>query len=144
GLNMLLLLHFFEVAQLAHLLSEGTPWSSSAATNPATGLVPPSRCAVRFLARWGEQAEAFGWTSRDLFGLPTVPEHAKPRFNRLSRYDETGLIWLLNGRWVVALTQDTAAIQNPATGLVTTYRRAKISLLSAHWATAWTPESLDE
>ena len=72
-----------------------------------------------FLSRWGDQAHALGWTARDLFGLLTVPEHAKPSFNRLSRYDETGLIWLLNGRRVVALTQDTAAIQNPATGLVT-------------------------
>jgi len=71
------------------------------------------------LSRWGDQAHALGWTARDLFGLLTVPEHAKPSFNRLSRYDETGLIWLLNGRRVVALTQDTAAIQNPATGLVT-------------------------
>jgi len=56
-------------------------------------------------------ARALGWTSRDLFGPLTVPEHAKPSFNRLFRYDETGLIWLLNGRRVVALTQDTAAIQ---------------------------------
>ena len=76
----------------------------------------------RFLARWGEQAEALGWTAKDLFGLLTVPEHAKPSFNRLSRYDETGLIWLLNGRRVVALTEATAAIQGP-TGAVTVYRR---------------------
>ena len=28
----------------------------------------------RFLRTWGEQAEAFGWTSRDLFGLgPCLP-----------------------------------------------------------------------
>jgi hypothetical protein len=77
----------------------------------------------RFLARWGAQAEAFGWTAKDLFGLLTAPEHAKPIFNRLSRYDETGLIWLLGGRRVVALTEGTAAIQNPASGSVTMYRR---------------------
>ena len=81
----------------------------------------------RFLARWGEQAEALGWTAKDLFGLLTVPEHAKPSFNRLSRYDETGLIWLLNGRRVVALTEATAAIQGP-TGAVTVYRRNKPAL----------------
>src|SRR5262245_56366178 len=40
----------------------------------------------------------------------------------VSRYDETGLIWLLCGREVVALTEATAAIQNQ-TGNVTTYRR---------------------
>jgi hypothetical protein len=91
-------------------------------------LVPAARwqAAVedgrRFLARWGEQADALGWTARDLFGLIAVPEHAKPSFNRLSRYDETGLIWLLQGRPVVALTEATAAIQNP-TGAITIYRR---------------------
>jgi hypothetical protein len=76
-----------------------------------------------FLSRWGDQAQALGWTAKDLFGLLTVPEHAKPIFNRLSRYDETGLIWLLGGRRVVALTECTAAIQNPASGAVTMYRR---------------------
>jgi hypothetical protein len=75
-----------------------------------------------FLSRWGEQAEALGWTARDLFGLIAVPEHAKPSFNRLSRYDETGLIWLLEGRKVLALTAETAAIHNPS-GSITTYRK---------------------
>jgi hypothetical protein len=76
----------------------------------------------RFLARWGEQAEAFGWTARDLFGLHTSPAKPHPSYTRLSRYDETGLIWLLQGRPVVALTETTAAIQNPS-GAITTYRR---------------------
>jgi hypothetical protein len=69
--------------------------------------------------RW-QQAAADG---RAFIARLTVPEHAKPIFNRLSRYDETGLIWLLGGRRVVALTECTAAIQNPASGAVTTYRR---------------------
>ena len=75
-----------------------------------------------FLARWAERAEALGWTPRDLFGLMPVPGHAEPSFSRLSRYDETGLIWLLQGRPVVALTEATAAIQSP-TGAITIYRR---------------------
>jgi hypothetical protein len=41
----------------------------------------------------------------------------------LSRYDQTGLCWLLEGRRVTVLTADTAAIENPATGVITTYRR---------------------
>jgi hypothetical protein len=77
----------------------------------------------RFLVQWGERAETLGWTAKDLFGLVAVPEHAKPSFNRLSRYDETGLVWLLDGRRVVALTEGTAAIQNPATASITMYRR---------------------
>jgi hypothetical protein len=76
----------------------------------------------RFLARWGEQAEALGWTVRDLFGLAPVPDQPAPSYRRLSRYDATGLVWLLRGRPVVALSERTAAIQSPA-GSVTVYRR---------------------
>jgi hypothetical protein len=75
-----------------------------------------------FLAQWGDQAQALGWTAKDLFGLLPIPEHAKPSFNRLSRYDETGLIWLLDGRRVVALSEDRAAIQSPS-GNVMIYRK---------------------
>jgi hypothetical protein len=75
-----------------------------------------------FLARWGEQAEALGWTAKDLFGLHKPLEKPHPSYSRLSRYDETGLIWLLCGREVVALTEATAASRNQ-TGNVTTYRR---------------------
>jgi hypothetical protein len=77
----------------------------------------------RFLGRWGEQAEALGWTARDLFGLIPFPDHAAPSFDRVGRYDETGLVWLLRGRPVVAMTEATAAIENPKTGNVTVYRR---------------------
>lgn len=76
----------------------------------------------RFLAQWGEQAEALGWTARDLFGLTAVPDKPRPNYRRLSRYDETGLIWLLRGRAVLALTEATAAVASP-TGAVTVYRR---------------------
>jgi hypothetical protein len=75
-----------------------------------------------FLAKWSEQAESLGWTSADLFGLHTPPAKPHPSYNRMSRYDQVGLIWLLEGRSVVALTADTAAIENP-TGSITVYRR---------------------
>jgi len=78
--------------------------------------------ARRFLSRWGEEAEALGWTARDLFGLAPVPEELHPSYRRLSRYDQTGLIWLLRGRTVVALTESTAAVES-ATGNVTVYRK---------------------
>jgi hypothetical protein len=76
----------------------------------------------RFLAQWGSQAEASGWTVRDLFGLAAIPDQPRATYRRLSRYDETGLIWLLRGRPVLALTEGTAAIESP-TGTVTVYRR---------------------
>jgi hypothetical protein len=84
----------------------------------------------RFLARWGEQAAALGWTARDLFGLHRVPDKPTPTYRRLSRYDATGLIWLLRGRLVVALTTNTAAIENP-TGAVTVYNKKPGPLATA-------------
>jgi len=77
----------------------------------------------RFLAEWGDQAQVLGWTSADQFGLHRPPEQPHPSYSRLSRYDMTGLIWLLRGRRVTALTADTAAIENPATGSITVYRK---------------------
>jgi len=75
-----------------------------------------------FLARWGMQADGLGWTAPDLFGLHVVPDNPSQNYRRLSRYDETGLIWLLRGRPVVALTAATAAIEGPS-GTVTIYRK---------------------
>ena len=75
-----------------------------------------------FLATWGEHAQALGWTARDLFGLHTPPENSHPSYRRLSRYDETGLIWLLEGREVIALAEETATIRWPS-GAVTVYRK---------------------
>ena len=76
---------------------------------------------ARFLAQWAEQAAALGWTARDLFGLAEIRESPRPSYQRLSRYDKTGLIWLLRGRRVVELTKDKAVIET-ATGTVS-YRR---------------------
>jgi hypothetical protein len=81
--------------------------------------IESGRC---FLAQWGEQAESLGWTSCDLFGLAPVPDKPAANYRRLSRYDLTGLIWLLRGDPVVALTETTAAVRH-ATGNITTYRR---------------------
>jgi len=76
-----------------------------------------------FLAAWGEQADALGWDSRDLFGLDIPPADPHPSYSRLSRYDNTGLCWLLQGKEVIAMTADTATIRNPSTGAITIYRR---------------------
>src|SRR6516162_8830492 len=75
----------------------------------------------RFVTQWGKQAEGLGWAPADLFGLHTPPEKPAPNYRRLSRYDQTGLIWLLHGRQVVELTKDKAVIET-ATGTVS-YRR---------------------
>ena len=76
-----------------------------------------------FLAAWGKQADALGWDARDLFGLDTPPADPHPSYSRLSRYDNTGLCWMLQGKEVIAITADTATIKNPSTGAITVYRR---------------------
>jgi len=60
--------------------------------------------AMAFLTDWGTQAEAYGWTAEDLFGL----DESTP----LARYDRMGLIWLLKGRKVVALSENSATFDN--------------------------------
>lgn len=88
----------------------------------------------RFLAKWGEQAQALGWSSADLFGLHEIPAKPHPSYSRLSRYDATGLIWLLEGRPVVALTETAATIRNSSdTGATTTSTNRRWG----RWATAW-------
>ncbi|QEN86858.1 hypothetical protein FZC33_11205 [Labrys sp. KNU-23] len=65
--------------------------------------------AAEFLADWGEQAAELGWTAKELFGLhPVAP---------LTRYDQMGLVWLLNGKEVDEITDRTAKI-----GATTFYR----------------------
>jgi hypothetical protein len=76
----------------------------------------------RFLAQWGSQAAALGWTTKELFGLHEPPAKPHPSYDRRARYDESGLLWLLNGLPVMMLTEATAAIETK-TGTVITYRK---------------------
>jgi hypothetical protein len=79
--------------------------------------------ARAFLRQWAGTAERLGWTSVDLFGLHKPPADPHPSYSRLSRYDECGLCWLLQGRSVIAITESMATIKNPVTGNVTVYRK---------------------
>jgi hypothetical protein len=80
------------------------------------------RDAEIFLQRWSEQAQTLSWTVQELFGLHPAPERPAHSYRRLSRYDATGLIWLLQGRPVTALTETAATILAPS-GANLTYRR---------------------
>jgi hypothetical protein len=72
----------------------------------------------RFLGQWAEQAEALGWTADDLFGLhPAAP---------LTRYDRMGLVWLLRGKKVVALTAAAATIRTATGCTLSFYRKVRI------------------
>ena len=78
--------------------------------------------ARQFLATWGDRAAALGWSPSELFGLHLVPPQPAATYQRLSRYDATGLIWLLDGRRVSAMTDSSAAIET-ASGGTLSYRR---------------------
>ena len=111
----------FDSTQSAGFSNFPAPYSRtiSALEDRCPDLVPVDRWqqaiadGQHFLARWGEQAEALGWTAKDLFGLHRPPANPHPSYSRLSRYDETGLIWLLEGRPTIALSATEAAIRNP-------------------------------
>lgn len=78
--------------------------------------------ATAFTFKWGAQAQALGWTERDLFGLYPVPEQPTANYSRLSRLDEMGLIWLRRGQPVIMLTA-TEAIMRCESGATLVYRR---------------------
>ena len=80
------------------------------------------RDARSFLSVLGREGGRARLERPPLFGLHPVPERPAASYRRLARYDCTGLIWLLQGRPVVALTADTAAIQ-VASGGILTYRK---------------------
>ena len=70
--------------------------------------------AYRFLSDWSAQAHRLGWTAFDVFGVH--------RHRPLVRFDCMGLVPLLRGRAVAALTEDQATIKT-AKDQVLTYRR---------------------
>jgi len=71
--------------------------------------------ALAFLKDWAAQAHRLGWEALDLFGVHAEAPHA--------RLDGTGLVPLLGGHPVVALTEDSAAIGANSGGTLTFLRR---------------------
>jgi hypothetical protein len=70
--------------------------------------------AEMFLRQWGSAAFQLGWSILDVFGVhPVVPA---------SRFDAMGLIPLLHGGEVIALTDSTATIRAPSKAILT-FRR---------------------
>jgi hypothetical protein len=70
-----------------------------------------------FLEQWGAQAASLGWNTLDVFGAhPTHP---------LQRLDCVGLILLLHGDELVAITADTARTRRRSGTILTFYRRPR-------------------
>jgi hypothetical protein len=81
---------------------------------------------------WAERATSLGWGPVDLFGC----DRERP----IARLERAGLLWLLNGRKLVALTADTATIET-LKGTHQTYRRG--SQAQDDVALAWELSPLD-
>ena len=71
--------------------------------------------ADSFLLSWGRAAHDLGWTAFNLFGVHAIAPG--------SRYDIMGLVSLLGGGSVFALTEQTAAFRRRS-GAALTYTRA--------------------
>ena len=56
-----------------------------------------------FLDRWAAYASALGWGPHDLFGCD--------RDRPFARLDRSGLLWLVNGNCIVALSEHAAVIE---------------------------------
>ncbi len=72
--------------------------------------------ARQFLREWAAQAHRLGWDGLDLFGV----HRSRP----IARVDCVGLVPLLRGRAVLALTDDSAAIKAASGGSLTFCKRA--------------------
>ena len=74
--------------------------------------------SYRFLRDWAARAHELGWTGLDLFGVH--PE--KP----WERFDAAGLVPVLNGAAIVALSNTEAVIEKPSGARVTWRRRGQV------------------
>jgi hypothetical protein len=85
--------------------------------------------AERFLDRWAEQAAALGWPGWELFGC-----HRRAPWYRI---DGMGLLLLLNGASLAALTATEAVIRRTSGAHQTRRRKQRDSLTAAERCLIW-------
>jgi hypothetical protein len=73
-----------------------------------------------FLETWGAQADRLGWTDTAIFGVDPNGPHA--------RIDKAGLVVLLDGGRVVAMSEDRAALMTRKGGRLAFYRQRHAEL----------------
>jgi hypothetical protein len=83
------------------------------------------RDAELFLSLWGKQAADLGWTTLDLFGA-----HSKAP---AARFSCMGLLLLVNGGRVVAITAESAVIEQQSGARLTYPRRSAEAECVALW-----------
>jgi hypothetical protein len=78
-----------------------------------------------FLDKWGHESATLGWKATDVFGVdPDAPNH---------RYDGMGLVPLLHGRPVIAITSNIARIDCGKGNYLTFYRKMMATGTTAIW-----------
>ena len=90
-------------------------------TSPKTAGTKRSLARRRSSRNGAQKPRRSAGQSESYLACNPVPGRPASSYRRLSRYDETGLIWLLRSRPVVVLTETTAAIQGATA--VLTYRK---------------------
>lgn len=81
-----------------------------------------------FLDRWASEAAALGWTATDVFGLhPNAPA---------TRFDGMGLVVLIGGGEVIAVSADRATIRGQSGNSLTYYLRRPRPDAVAAWELA--------
>jgi hypothetical protein len=85
--------------------------------------------AERFLDRWGTQAAALGWPGWELFGC-----HRRAPWYRI---DGMGLVLLLNGDPLAALTATEAVIRRASGAHQTRRRKQRDPLYPAERCLIW-------
>lgn len=74
--------------------------------------------AGRFIdGGWPDRATALGWRALDIFGCDRERPYA--------RVDRAGLLWLINGGKLVAMSEHAATIERPS-GMRQTFRRVPV------------------
>jgi hypothetical protein len=84
--------------------------------------------AAKFADRWAAKAAALGWGPEDIWGC----DGRKP----VERLDHAGLVWLLDGKELLALTSETAVIR-AKTGATQTYVRRRHDIGVSGVVLAW-------
>lgn len=71
--------------------------------------------AMAFLGRWAATAHALGWSTLDVWGAhPRAPD---------ARHDMKGLVLLIGGDEITAITADAARLHTFSGAVLTAYRR---------------------
>ena len=82
----------------------GTPPPEDMA--PESWMLFLASCDAFMAGPWPGKAASMGWTAHNLFGC----DNLKP----VERVDRMGLLWLLRGGRIVALTSESAVIEMPS------------------------------